>query len=141
MHFSIKCSSFLWKLCLLAFVWLIVGGVHYLAVDHSLAYSYTKLFLHCFSLILTLIFRLKVLFLDSYLDFCSCIYLFITLNFCHQFFPTCKSCFSILDSKRILTYIKGILCLRPYKIMLVPLSAHIFLRFLSLVLQTKRYDM
>ena len=138
MHFSIKCSSFLWKLCLLAFVWLIVGGVHYLAVDHSLAYSYTKLFLHCFSLILTLISRLKVLFLDSYLDFFSCIYLFIALNFCHQFFQTCKSCFSILDSKRILTRIKGILCLCPYKIMLIPLSAHIFLRFLSLDLQTKR---
>ena len=137
MYFSIECSSFLWKLCLLAFVWLIMGGVYYLAVDHSLAYSYTKLFLYFFSLILTLIPRLKVLFLDSYLDFCSCICLFIALNFRHQFFPTCKSCFSILDSKRILIYIKGILCLRPYKIMVIPLSAHIFLRFLSIVLQTK----
>ena len=119
----------MWKLCILTFVLLIMSRVHYLAVDHSLAYSYSKLFLHCFSLILTLISRLKALFLDSYLGFCCCIYLFVVLNFCHQFSPTCKSCFSILDSKRILNYIKGILCLRPYKMMLISFSAHIFFTF------------
>ena len=106
-----------------------MSGVHYEAVDHSLAYSYSKLFLHCFSLILTLISHLKAVFLDSYLGFCSCIQLFIVLNFYCQLSPTCISCFSILDLKRILTYIKRVLCLRPYKLMLISFSAHVFLLF------------
>ena len=64
-------------------------------------------------------------FLLLYLYFC----LFVVSNFCHQFSPTFKSCFSILDSKNILSYIKGILCPRPYKMMLISFSAHIFFTF------------
>ena len=67
----------------------------YLPVDPSLVYSYPKMLLLFFSLILA---WFKTIFLDSYLGvFCSWVQLAsVEFKFCHLLSPACKSCFSIL---------------------------------------------
>ena len=84
-----KRSSFLQ---ILSFIFFLVTSECnvYLPVDPSLVYSYPKMLLLFFSLILA---WFKTIFLDSYLSvFCSS----IKFEFCHLLLLACKSCFSNL---------------------------------------------
>ena len=66
----------------------------HLPVDHSLVYSYPKLFLLFFQSNQSWAW-LKTIFLDSYLGiFCSWIYLVVEFEFGHWLSPDCKSCLS-----------------------------------------------
>ena len=67
----------------------------YLPVDHSLVYSYHKMFLLFFSLIFTAWAWFRIIFLDLYLVF---LFLFST---------ACKTCFSNFDSRWMQTHVHG----------------------------------
>ena len=86
----------------------------------------TCIHVSCYLLVLELIFR----FISR-----ICFLFFVpgsSLELYHQFSPACKSCLSILDSQWMVIHTNErniLICLCPYKLMRISLSAHKFLLF------------